>query len=318
MRVAQLSATVLVTWFVVTRAGLTLSELQAFDVSVWHPRWALLAASCVVLLLGYGATGYLWGVVVHGLGGPSLPPAVRVRLFMIANLGRYVPGKVWQIAGLAVLARQYGVAGSTATAAAILGQGIALAAATLIGIGGVWTVADGATWRWAVPALLFGATAIGLSPTVFRAVTRSWFRLAKTPAPPDLAVSAAVGWLVLGLASWLIYAVAFWLFVLGLGLSAPLMSTASAFAAAYVVGYVVVFAPAGLGVRESALVVLLAPQFGASGAGAVAVAARLWTTVIEVIPAAAFWARHLTSDRESPSTGVESREPTEEQAQSRE
>ena len=39
------------------------------------------------------------------------------------------------------------------------------------------------------------------------------------------------------------------------------------------------------------LVALLAPQIGVSAAGAIAVIARLWTTVIEIVPAALFWAR---------------------------
>jgi hypothetical protein len=84
--------------------------------------------------------------------------------------------------------------------------------------------------------------------------------------------------------------------VSGLGLQAPLLSAASAVAAAYVLGYVAVFAPAGLGVREATLTLLLTPQFGVTTAGAVAVTARLWTTVLEVIPAAIFWVRHLTSE----------------------
>jgi uncharacterized membrane protein YbhN (UPF0104 family) len=94
---------------------------------------------------------------------------------------------------------------------------------------------------------------------------------------------------------WLLYTGAFWLFVTGLGFSVPALSTASAFAAAYVLGYVMVFAPAGLGVREGFLVALLSPQMGAASAGAVALIARLWMTLVEVVPAAAYWARHLAT-----------------------
>jgi uncharacterized membrane protein YbhN (UPF0104 family) len=94
-----------------------------------------------------------------------------------------------------------------------------------------------------------------------------------------------------------VYAVAFWVLVAGLGLDAAFLATASAFAAAYVLGYVMVFAPAGLGVREGFLIALLSPQLGAGPAGAVAVIARLWTTVVEIVPAAAFWTRGLASSR---------------------
>lgn len=295
VRAAQVVATVLVTWFVATRAGLTLDELGALDVGTWQPRWALLVASCAVLLAGFFVTGWLWGRIVQGLGGPRLPPAVAIRLFMIANLGRYVPGKVWQIAGLAALARTRDVPGTTAAAAAILGQGIALASATFVGLGAVWSLADGAGWRWAVPAGLAAGVVLGLLPPVFDALADLWFRFAKAPRPTALRPALAVEWLVVGLASWVVYATAFWMLVRGLGLETALLPTASAFAAAYVLGYVMVFAPAGIGVREGFLVALLSPQVGAAAAGAVAVIARLWTTLIEVLPAAAFWTRHVAT-----------------------
>lgn len=249
----------------------------------------------MALAFGYFTTGYLWGRITRDLGGPALPIATSVRLFMIANLGRYVPGKVWQIAGLAMLARDRGVPAATAGAAAVLGQGIALAAAFFIGLGSVWTLADGAAWRWIAPVGVLLMIAAGLVPAVFRAATGLWFRIARTDPPESLAPRHAFGWLVIGLGSWIIYAVAFWLLAVSFGLPAPPGATASAFAAAYVLGYLVVFAPAGIGVREGFLVVLLSPQLGAPAAGALALIARLWTTVIEVIPAAAFWMRHVTA-----------------------
>jgi hypothetical protein len=286
---------------VLGRAGLSFVELQAFDLSGWTLRWGMIATSCAALLGGYFTTGFLWGMIVHGLGGPSLPPAVRVRLFMIANLGRYVPGKVWQIAGLVALSRKWGIPAQTATAAAILGQGLALLSALFIGLGSVWTLADGASWKWVVPVCLISGIAFGLFPPVFSAVTRAWFRVAGTPEPEGLAPSDAIRWLTVAFLNWCAYSLAFGMLVSGLGLQAPILSAASAFAAAYVLGYVAVFAPAGLGVREATLTLLLTPHFGVTTAGAVAVTARLWTTVIEVIPAAVFWVRHLTSEGEAQS-----------------
>jgi len=304
VRVAQLVATILVTWFVATRAGLHLSEITALDLSAWTPSWGVVGLSCALLLAGYFATGLLWAWIAEGLGGPRLPPGVSIRLFMIANLGRYLPGKVWQIAGLAALARERGMPATTATAAAIVGQGISIASATFIGLGAVWTLADGASWRWAVPAALFGGVGLGLVPAVFDALANAWFRLARTPRPEGLAPSHAIGWLVAGLASWIVYAGAFWVLVAGLGFDVAFLGTASAFAAAYVLGYLMIFAPAGIGVREGFLIALLSPQLGAASAGAVAVIARLWTTLVEVVPAAAFWARHLAR----PARGREARD----------
>jgi glycosyltransferase 2 family protein len=295
VRVAQALATVVVTWFVVTRAGLTLDELGSVGVAEWPLRWPLLVASAAVLFAGYCINGFLWGRIVEGLGGARLSPWVSVRIFTVANLGRYVPGKVWQIASLSALAKPQGIPGPTAAAAAVIGQGVALAAATLVGLGAVWTLEGANEWRWLAPAVLVGGAVFGLLPPVFHRVFAVWFRIAKTPEPDGLGPTNAIGWLLVSLLNWTIYGIAFWMLVEGLGLDMALLPAASAFAAAYVLGYVMVFAPAGIGVREGFLIALLSPQVGAAAAGAVAVIARLWTTLIEVLPAAAFWARHLST-----------------------
>lgn len=278
-----------------TQAGLSFDAVAELDLAAWTIDWPRVVASCFGLWLGYFLNAALWGRIVHDLGGPSLPATVSVRLFMIANLGRYVPGKVWQIAGLVALARGRGVAAATASAAAVLGQGIALLSATAIGLGAVWTFADGAGWRWIAPALVIAIPTVGLIPPVFHWAATLWFRLAKTPHPDGLSPSTAVGWLSVGILSWVVYACSFWLLVSGLGQDAGFIVTAPAFAAAYVLGYLMVFAPAGIGIREGFLLAILSPYLGAGAAGTIAVIQRLWTTVLEVVPAAAFWAHHVAS-----------------------
>jgi len=296
MRLAQATATVAVTWFIVTRAGLSLEDLRQLESGVFDIRPGLLLASCATLFAGYMSTALIWARIVRDLGGPRLPAHDAVRLFMIGNLGRYVPGKVWQIAALAALARQRGVPATTATAAAILGQGTGLGAAMAIGLGAAWQYGAGEAWRWGVPALILGGITVGLLPPVFDAVSRLWFRVAKSDPPASLSYRDGVRWIFLSIGSWIVYAVSFWLFARGLGLELGLLTGASAFAAAYVLGYLVVFAPAGLGVREGFLIALLTSTIGVGAATALAAASRLWTTVVEVVPAAAFWTRHLATN----------------------
>ena len=275
---------------------MSLEELRGLDPGVFHLDVVPFIASCVLLFIGYISTALIWALIVRDLGGPHLAGTDAVRLFMIGNLGRYVPGKVWQIAALAALARQRGVPAATSTAGAILGQGTGLGAAMAIGLGAAWQYGAGEPWRWIIPALVLGGTMLGLTPPVFDTVSRLWFRVAKTEAPDRLSSVHGARWVLLSLLSWVVYAVSFWLFARGLGFDLGLLAGGSAFAAAYVLGYLVVFAPAGLGVREGFLIALLSSTIGVGGATALAAAARLWTTIMEVVPAAAFWTHHLAAD----------------------
>lgn len=61
----------------------------------------------------------------------------------------------------------------------------------------------------------------------------------------------------------------------------------TAFAAAYFAGYLAVFAPAGLGVRESSLVGLLTPILGAEASLILSALQRVWITATELVAASA-------------------------------
>jgi hypothetical protein len=92
--------------------------------------------------------------------------------------------------------------------------------------------------------------------------------------------------MALYLPAWLAYGLAFGL----LWSSLPALSQVNwsaavgGFAGAYFLGYAALFAPAGVGVREGALSLWLAPWLGGAAAAVLAVMARLWMTVGEIIP----------------------------------
>jgi uncharacterized membrane protein YbhN (UPF0104 family) len=311
VRLLQLALTVLVTWFIVDRIGLSLTELSRFDPARWEPRWGVLAASCLLLAAGYALSSLLWGAMVRSLGGPRLRPWATIRVFMLANLGRYVPGKVLQIAGLAYLARREGVPPGVATMAALLGQGVALLGATLIGLGAFFGPNEAwRRWGWIGLAVVLTFVVLASVPGPAAALEGAWLRLvgrAREPAtdavgdpahtapppPPTLTRGFGLRWTLAYALNWGLYAAAFWLLFLGLEGWTTFLQAGPAFAAAYVAGYVAVFAPAGVGVREVSLVAFLSPVLAPEPAAALAVVARLWTTGVELVPAALLAAWHL-------------------------
>jgi glycosyltransferase 2 family protein len=272
------------------------AQLRDFDLSAWHPNPFVFTAATLLLLASYFFSAAIWGRVVVDLGGPRIRATDAVRLFMIANLGRYVPGKVWQIAGLAALAKGRGIPASTATGAAVLGQGIALAAATAVGMGALLTGPEPLpVWgRMGAALIVLGAAAASV-PKLFNALAALWFRLAGTEPPETLNAVHALRWFALYFVNWSLYALSFWLLVVSFDASASLVPVASAFAAAYVLGYIAIFAPAGVGIREASLIALLTPHLGLTASSALSIIARLWTTAVEVVPAGAFWMARVSS-----------------------
>jgi len=254
----------------------------SFDAS-----WLALAAGIGVLDLL--VMGSIWAFVFRRTGGRAgFPEAIRV--WVITNFGRYIPGKIWQLGGLAAYMKGRGDSSAAALVSALAFQvitvvsGGAVAMATI----GVRRVTGSEGW---MPALVAGGVLLfaGLHPAVIRWIAGrlgNWFGEAEPEV--DLAVAdvvrAAAGMLV----AWSLYGAGLLFLLRGVGIEvelARLPVLTGIFAASYVVGYLVLVAPGGLLVREGAMAALLAELMGLSigVASAVAIMARLWVVVTELV-----------------------------------
>jgi uncharacterized membrane protein YbhN (UPF0104 family) len=287
----KIAVTVAVTYFLFRSLHLSWSEIAAVDGS-WRPRPVPLTASVVALIAVFVYLVALWARMVKSFGGPTLGLWEAGRIFWMANLGRYVPGKVWQLAGLTYLAAKRGVRLPVATSSAVLHQIFALGAAAVVAGLALSLEATRGFPQELVPwALLFVALIALLTavPSALRFMLRVAFRLGgKGAEAPRISAGFGAGWLALHIPSWVGYGLAFGL----LWLTFPTLpgvvwpAAIGGFAAAYFLGYAAIFAPAGVGVREGALAVILAPWIGAAEAAVLAVIARIWMTAAELIPIA--------------------------------
>jgi uncharacterized membrane protein YbhN (UPF0104 family) len=116
-----------------------------------------------------------------------------------------------------------------------------------------------------------------------------------TPSIPAASIWTAA---LLSTVSWLFYGLAFQLFVRGLLGAAPgeISSYIAAYTAAYILGFISPIAPAGLGVREITLAAFMT-QLGLANeadAALAAIAARLWLTIVELVPSGLYIAAGAT------------------------
>lgn len=250
---------------------------------------AAAAASSGALLL----TGAAWVRFFRAAGG-SIAYGSGTLAWLGTNLGRYVPGKVWQVTGLAVYVRRKGGSGALAVSTSVAVQAVTLLGGLAIAggiLGSSFVGTDGPAIRLAFVVLALG---LFLHPGLIRRFTRWLGRwLGETPELEPIG-KAEVLRLAAGLtAAWVLHGLAFWLFLLGVvGPDAPTPWTATGiFAAAYLAGYAVFLAPAGLVVREGAMAALLAAltPLGPAVAAAAAIGARLWVTVAEAAALGAGW-----------------------------
>lgn len=247
--------------------------------------WALVAASGAVVLASYALLIWTWQHTVRAWGD-SLGFADGARIWFVSNLGRYVPGKVWQIGAMGLLSQRVGVSPVAAVGSSLVVSvvnvlaGIAVAAAC--GAGRLDAPA------WAVPLTAALAAGVLAAPWILPVVARTASRVLKRPIAEPRLPHSAVWVAALGCAvAWLLYGIAFHLLQVALlGPSGDVLRSTAAFTGSYIAGFLFLLAPGGIGIREVVLQQLL-ERFGiATGADAwlLVLASRGWLTVLEIIP----------------------------------
>ena len=256
-----------------------------------RPNWLALAASGVIVLATYAILIETWRVLLRGWQH-EIPFMDAARIWTISNLGKYLPGKVWSITALVVMSREYGVSAAEGATASVL----VTLVNTIVGFA-VAIIAGASLLRlppWSV--YLIAAIAVGVlaSPSALPMLGALFGRVLKReivlrPLANRVLVIAAA----LTAIAWVMYGLAFWLFTLGVLGFAPgaLRDYIAIFAGSYLIGFVAIFSPAGVGVREGAMGVALERAGFATGpAYLLVVASRLWLTALEVIPPLIFLA----------------------------
>jgi glycosyltransferase 2 family protein len=215
-----------------------------------------------------------------------------LRVFFVTNLARYIPGAIWQFAGLATMTKEAGGSAAAASVGVILLQIVTLATGIALTISAAprllpWTAGLTSAEQLLIAALLIGLLIVVLPhylPRIRKVAERVMDRSVPLPQPPRGQFAVYV---VRCAGNWLIYGFAFWLFSRALlGPAAPSAWVAiSSYVASYIAGLIAVFAPGGIFVREGAIVGLLAPAIGAAPAAILAIASRFWQIAIEVVAA---------------------------------
>jgi hypothetical protein len=322
-RIAQLLLIAAVTWGIYRALAPELGRLTWAEILRYRPAAAPLAISSLVLLAVYLAHAFLWRSIMVDLGIAQPTARVTVRVYFVASLGRYLPGKLWQLAGLAVLAARSGMPPGGAAAAALLGQ-LAFLTSGLIFLALLLPRWAEGSWALIGAVVLAAAALAGWSivATGWGSRARDWL-LRRVPASVrqrlsmafDLAArirpAHAFRWAVAYGLTWVMLGIAFTAFVSAFVPAAheAARQLAGTIAASYLWGYLMVIAPAGIGVREVAMGGLLAriPGFPVGAALLIAVASRVWFTVAEILPLAMVpllpakpEPRHQQEDAEAP------------------
>jgi uncharacterized membrane protein YbhN (UPF0104 family) len=248
--------------------------------------WEWISAATLLVLVTYALLIEGWRRILEAWDS-HLPFIDAARIWFLSNLGKYVPGNVWSLTAMGVMARKRGLSAMAAAGSSVIMQVVSLLTGTAI------VMVTGA--KLLGQPVLVGATVLILAALLFSAPRflpplAVWVGnlIGREIAPPFVPAKSIWTAAAASSLSWLFYGIAFEFFVRGLLGTAPgeMSSYIAVYTAAYILGFISPIAPAGLGVREFTLAAFMV-QLGLANeadAALVAIAARLWLTIVELVP----------------------------------
>ena len=272
-----IAVVVAVLWYLHDRREAVLAALAEFSPP-------LIAASLALLLLAKFSLSENALAAARAMDLP-LKRLTVYRLYNFSQLGKYIPGSIWQYVSRGAGYRFAGASYTGIANALLLETLWVLGGAALIGA----LLAGPALGRLILDAEvvsaehLFWAALVAAGGVVVTAVLAIRFRRRLRPLGKQLFPGPRV--ILLQLAIWGLLGLSFAVLLPEAGRALSPGYIIGLFAIAYAVGFVAIFAPAGLGVREGMLVLGLGMAIPVEQAVVVVLVARVIYLVSELVMA---------------------------------
>ena len=293
-RTLQVIVIGLIFYFLIGQLARNWQMVKDYD---WQFHYPYLLAALLSVMVTFFVFSSVWRMIVLSLH-KKVGYWKSFKIAYLANLGRYIPGKIWQMFGMIYLAKKEGVTEEEAVASFGLSQIFAIPSGLLSGLVflGVY---PGVVRRYAdIPFLTTGVVVVAVIIFLVSLLVVFLPRLMETffnrmivlikRKPIRLQMNKSLAASIYGgyFLAWSLYGFSFWLFLKGItAQETALLPMAGIFIIAYQIGYLFLLAPGGVGPREAMMTMMLAPFFGPGVPAAIAVAARIWLIAAETVSA---------------------------------
>ena len=274
-----------------------------------------LIASFGLILFYWSMYIYPFGILLGGMTRKQVSFRTAWTLFHLANITRYLPGRIWGVVRLLTLSERFGFSKTAVGVSLTLHVGIETALGGLIATSLIFSKQIRSTAylvleRVSGHAVLFTLFGIGIVTSILFLIpkmsskARQFLKTLQQIGTPLLQKHFLKQWFNIFQAHillWCCQGLAFFLFVKSLASvqweDVGVFSACYAFA--WIVGFLSFLTPGGLGVREGLLGLLLANYMPTSQATLIALLCRVWTLSAEIILAGYAFFLHKTADRQS-------------------
>ncbi|GAB7004487.1 lysylphosphatidylglycerol synthase transmembrane domain-containing protein [Nocardioides sp. AN3] len=265
------------------------TQRESFAQSLRNLGWRDLVLAGVAGAAALGAAGMTWRASMIAVApGHVLPLRESARVYFVSQIGKYIPGSVWPMLMQMELTRRHGLSKTANAAGMLVAMLVGIVTSGLIGVGALVLVNRDALQTYWFVLLVLPLGLFMLKPTI---LSRTVMLLAKLlrkdvrlDPPESKHLLLAAAW---SMVSWLLFGVHAWIIAKDIAASGdvPFGQALGAFALAWLVGFLVVISPAGVGAREGVLVVAFSGSLTTAEGLAFAVVSRVVLTAVDALAA---------------------------------
>lgn len=277
---------------------ITLLALGFVFQRIWtieHADWEkLLTLSMALVVISGGLAhgvnlillGWSWQKLLIWFGETSAKPKASIAIYGRTFIAKYLPGNFFQYPSRHLLGNRAGYSHPALVGALvyeIIGQLVAAGTIALVGFPRGVNLGNTMVLRLAIlPAVI-------VLPLVIQFILNR-FSIGKKLGFPEKPIWSSLKGLLpiwsIYLAFYLVDGLIFWFIIgtsTGMWLNIPILYIFSTFAISWVIGFITPGAPAGLGVRETIMILILTNFIGAPSAAFVALISRLVVTLGDLV-----------------------------------
>ncbi|MDD3802867.1 MAG: lysylphosphatidylglycerol synthase transmembrane domain-containing protein [bacterium] len=257
-------------------------DFSKIDLKLIHFSYPLLIISFFFVPIWFSLLSLAYQFILSGMGA-KISLLNSMRIIGISTFGRYIPGKIWFTVGRAVLAERVGVSKKNSfTAVLIETFYLILTGLTFFVFSYKYITGKSAYFLLLFPAS-FAAVSL-VKPGVFTFLMNIFLRkMKKDTIEMNMSIKDAFVLNGIYILMWLGFGLQFLFLIKSLGFSANSVFLISVYPVAWVLGFIVIFIPSGIGIREGVMVFLLSHFMDGGTALAISILSRIQMTLSELL-----------------------------------
>ncbi len=257
----------------------------------WRFNYGLLIASFFIQFLTLFWLVKIWQRMLRHTGS-KVSYLKLFKVWFFTDLAKYLPGKVWQFLGMIYMLEKHGVPKKNTFSTGVLAQSFSVISGLFISViflgpdlyHRFFSQKPGFMVAWVILSL--SVLALLCYPKVLEKALNLGLRIVKKEKITlDIRGKDVIIYLLSYSLSWLLFGLAFLIFVKSMTNADfkmyPTMTGAYAFSLN--IGFLAIFTPGGIGVREGVLVFLLSSFFPLPVSTLISLLSRLWMMTGELI-----------------------------------